>query len=160
MMHKPERPSPRSLCVRVGTSCIGILSVYMVLYTIPRWNELVSDNIKARGGNLHVIFFSFVWLVISQLAHALTYFMLLGSVGAISTGILQSLRAILVFAFSSLLFCEVQESQCYTLKRGLATLVVVAGVIYYSLSKGRNSPNFVALPMQTPKKLIGNTIKT
>lgn len=63
---------------------------------------------------------------LSQLAHGLTYFMVLKSSGAVTTGIMQSLRAVCVFALSSILYCEYQDSQCFDTKRAMATLIVVS----------------------------------
>ena len=62
---------------------------------------------------------------------------MLGSLGAVTTGVMQSLRAVLVFALSSIAFCSQQQSQCYDTKRGMATLIVVVGVLYYSWAKGQ-----------------------
>lgn len=72
---------------------------------------------------------------LSQLAHGLTYFLMLGSSGAVTTGIMQSLRAVCVFAISSVLYCGHQESQCFDTRRGVATLLVVSGVLFYSWAK-------------------------
>lgn len=66
-----------------------------------------------------------VGYTLSQLAHGLTYFLMLGSSGAVTTGIMQSLRAVCVFAISSVLYCSHQESQCFDTRRGIATLIVV-----------------------------------
>lgn len=61
----------------------------------------------------------------SQLVHGFTYFMMLETSGAVTTGIMQSLRAVCVFLLSSILYCSYQESQCFDTKRGVATLIVV-----------------------------------
>lgn len=54
---------------------------------------------------------------------------MLGSSGAVTTGIMQSLRAVCVFAISSVLYCSHQESQCFDTRRGIATLIVVRASI-------------------------------
>lgn len=93
---------------------------------------------------LQGIFVALVAYTISQLAHGLTYFMLLGESGAVTTGIMQSLRAVCVFVISSLLYCSRQESQCFDTKRGVATLIVVSGVMFYSWAKGQTKAPQVA----------------
>lgn len=76
-----------------------------------------------------------VFVGLSQLLHTLTYFQLLRDKGAVATGLLQSLRACLVFALSAALYCRTQASQCYTVYRGFSTLLVACGIFYYSVSK-------------------------
>lgn len=93
---------------------------------------------------------------LSQLAHGLTYFMLLGASGAVTTGIMQSLRAVCVFVISSLLYCSQQESQCFDTKRGVATLIVVSGVMFYSWAKAQGAkPQVAALaPRKAKTKMV------
>ena len=43
------------------------------------------------------------------------------------------------FVVSAYLFCGEQESQCFTLERGIATLLVSMGVVIYSFSKKKKS---------------------
>lgn len=75
--------------------------------------------------HLQNILTALVGYTLSQLAHGLTYFLMLSSSGAVTTGIMQSLRAVCVFAISSVLYCSHQESQCFDTRRGIATLIVV-----------------------------------
>lgn len=89
---------------------------------------------------------------VSQLAHGLTYFMMLGSSGAVTTGIMQSLRAVCVFAISSLLYCSHQESQCFDTRRGVATLIVVSGVMFYSWAKSQAGAAATALPLPLARR--------
>ena len=53
----------------------------------------------------------------------------------VSTGMLQSIRAVLVFGASALLFCDNDEAQCFTPAKGVATVVVAAGVVGYVLAR-------------------------
>lgn len=156
----PERPQPRELCLKIGTACVAIIAVYQCFFVLPRWRELVTKPIADAGGNTIVseptalcagsarldsnifffhqgIFIALVAYTFSQLAHGITYFMLLGSSGAVTTGIMQSLRAVCVFIISSVLYCSQQESQCFDTKRGVATLIVVSGVMFYSWAKAQ-----------------------
>lgn len=137
-LNLPEKPTPRALCIKIGTTCVGIIAVYMTFYVLPNWNELVTEPIQDAKGSSSAILIGLVLYTISQLAHGFTYFMMLGSLGAVATGVMQSLRAVLVFAFSSIVFCSRQESQCFDTRRGVSTLVVVVGVLYYSWAKSQS----------------------
>ena len=58
----------------------------------------------------------------------------------VSTGLVQSLRAVLVFACSATFFCGNDVAQCFTPAKGLATLVVTAGVAAYAAA-GDSTPS-------------------
>ncbi|KAJ0408809.1 hypothetical protein P43SY_000705 [Pythium insidiosum] len=133
----PERPQPKELCLKIGTACVGIIAIYQLFFVLPVWQELVTKPIEEARGSTTRILVALAGYTLSQLAHGLTYFMLLGSSGAVTTGIMQSLRAVCVFAISSVLYCSRQESQCFDTKRGVATLIVISGVMYYSWAKSQ-----------------------
>eukprot|EP00753_Platysulcus_tardus_P016943 PLAT6141.1.p1 GENE.PLAT6141.1~~PLAT6141.1.p1 ORF type:complete len:450 (+),score=119.26 PLAT6141.1:26-1375(+) len=135
MMALPGTPSPKLLCVRVGSYSLAVVGAYIVAYTIPNWHTLLGEPVQAAHGRLSSILLGYAAVVLSQLAHNVTYYMLLGSVGAVATGLLQAARAIGVFALSSALFCSAQASQCYTWQRAAATVVVVSGILLYSFAK-------------------------
>ncbi|KAH9095051.1 putative TPT domain-containing protein [Aphanomyces euteiches] len=116
--------------------CFAHLDLSNVL-VLPQWTHVITEPvIKAQGNPMHILGALGLY-TLSQLAHGLTYFMMLGSCGAVTTGIMQSLRAVCVFGLSSVLYCSRQESQCFDAKRGIATLFVVSGVLFYSWAKGQ-----------------------
>ncbi|ETW03412.1 hypothetical protein H310_04879 [Aphanomyces invadans] len=132
----PERPEPKDLCLKMGICCVSIISVYQMFWVLPQWTHIITEPVmQANGDPIRILGALFLYTV-SQLAHGLTYFMMLGACGAVTTGIMQSLRAVCVFGLSSMLYCSHQESQCFDAKRGIATLFVVAGVLFYSWAKG------------------------
>jgi ABC-type molybdate transport system substrate-binding protein len=45
---------------------------------------------------------------------------------------LQALRTVLVFSASALLYCANDQAQCFTAPKGIATVVVAAGVFGYA----------------------------
>ncbi|RLN91836.1 hypothetical protein BBJ28_00010814 [Nothophytophthora sp. Chile5] len=132
-----ERPQPTELCLKIGAACVAIIAVYQSVFVLPEWDALVSQPIAEAHGDSTRILLALVVYTLSQLAHGYTYFLLLGSSGAVTTGIMQSLRAVCVFVLSSLLYCGQQESQCFDTKRGVATLLVVSGVLFYSWAKSQ-----------------------
>jgi hypothetical protein len=66
----------------------------------------------------------------------MAYFELVESTGAVATGVLQALRAVCVFGISHVWFCEQDSGQCYNSWKGLATVVVVMGVMAFAAAKG------------------------
>ncbi|KAF0691879.1 Aste57867_16963 [Aphanomyces stellatus] len=133
----PERPEPQELCLKMGIACVSIISVYQMFWVLPQWTHMITEPVMEAQGNPMHILGALALYTLSQLAHGLTYFMMLGACGAVTTGIMQSLRAVCVFGLSSMLYCSHQQSQCFDAKRGIATMFVVAGVLYYSWAKGR-----------------------
>ncbi|KAF4315810.1 hypothetical protein BBO99_00005118 [Phytophthora kernoviae] len=156
-----ERPHPKELCLKIGAACVTIIAVYQSIIVLPEWDALVTKPIAEANGNTSHIVFALVAYMLSQLAHGLTYFVMLGSSGAVTTGIMQSLRAVCVFVISSLLYCSQQESQCFDTKRGVATLIVVSGVMFYSWAKSQTGKASVLAPpvplLRRPKKKDSKT---
>ncbi|GMF42652.1 unnamed protein product [Phytophthora fragariaefolia] len=150
-----ERPHPKELCLKIGAACVAIIAIYQSIFVLPEWDVLVTKPIAEANGNTTHIVSALVAYTISQLAHGLTYFVMLGSSGAVTTGIMQSLRAVCVFVISSMLYCSQQESQCFDTKRGVATLIVVSGVMFYSWAKSQQGKASVLAPppsLRRPKK--------
>ena len=154
----------------------------------PAWDTRVEGSVRAAGHSMNGVVFGWITLIASNLVHAVssrvararacgsesvtraclpacvfvqaTYFALMGSLGAVSTGLLQCMRAVVVFMISSVLFCSRQESQCFTGyrcggqacargsrlciicavctcggRRAASTAVVLAGVMVYCWGK-------------------------
>ncbi|KAI9920085.1 hypothetical protein PsorP6_015732 [Peronosclerospora sorghi] len=149
-----ERPHPQDLCLKIGAACVSIIAIYQSIFVLPEWETLVTHPIAEAKGNTTLILSALVAYLVSQLAHGLTYFMMLGSSGAVTTGIMQSLRAVCVFAISSILYCSHQESQCLDTKRGVATVTVVTGVMVYSWAKSLRGKASISSEIDTMTKII------
>eukprot|EP00033_Pygsuia_biforma_P002881 GCRY01003178.1.p1 GENE.GCRY01003178.1~~GCRY01003178.1.p1 ORF type:complete len:410 (-),score=65.51 GCRY01003178.1:37-1266(-) len=141
ILTQPDPPAPITVCSYIGVYSALVVTVYLGLVTIPQWDRLVVAPIEQANGNVFGIVLMYILLILSSLYHNLSYFNLLSKVGAVATGVLQALRAILVFGFSSLLYCNFNSAQCYTYNKGLATLLVVFGVILYAVAGNAASPN-------------------
>lgn len=146
-LNLPERPSPRELCARIGQTCVGIIMVYMICYVMPNFDFFVTSQVRAVSGSPGRIVTGLVLYTFSQLTHAVTYFIMLGHCGAVTTGVMQSIRAVSVFGLSSVIFCAHDQAQCYDTKKGIATFLVVIGVLYYSFAKARRT---TTNPTSTP----------
>lgn len=136
--HALESPSPRVLAPRIGTGAATALALYVCIFTLPSWDSVYAAPVAKAGGASSSILAGYVVITVSSLAHSVSYFGLLGRVGAVSVGVLQSLRAVAVFLLSAVLFCASQESQCLSLERSVACVTVAGGVILYAYSKAES----------------------
>ncbi|CAI2181167.1 10176_t:CDS:2 [Funneliformis geosporum] len=69
--------------------------------------------------------------------HNLAYYWLMKELGNVSTGILNSLRAIVVFGLSHFMFCHIDEGQCFNIWKGWSAIIVVGFVTIFSISKSK-----------------------
>ncbi|ORX63335.1 hypothetical protein BCR32DRAFT_273464 [Anaeromyces robustus] len=140
----------------IGTSASSICLVYIILYTIPNYQTLIVDKVKENYGGQPYgwIYISYILLLLLHFLHAYTYFWILESSGAVTTGVLQALRAVTVFFFSSYFFCEIDNAQCLTIYKIESCLAVVTGVICYSLASRVKKNNEELDPDQIPLTTI------
>jgi len=132
---------PQRLCVCVGAFGTLVHLAYMSSYTFPYFDQLIMQNIAAKGGDLKTVLVLYSTLVLSAFIHNWNYFFLLRHSGAVTTGVISALRAIGVFIVSGWLFCNDHASQCMTMQKSIAACVVAGGVLLYSFGKGRKGPS-------------------
>jgi len=128
----PGAVGPREMCVKCGCFGTAVFTLYVFIFVIPRWDELMINSINEMGGNPTTVIWSYIWTCAANLGHNFTYFILLDCSGAVSTGINQSLRAVFVFVISAVCFCHIQQSQCFNSYKFLSLLVVIGGVLRYA----------------------------
>ncbi|RKP02768.1 hypothetical protein CXG81DRAFT_24556 [Caulochytrium protostelioides] len=132
MTRGPSLTTPRRQCRLVGLYASGMLIALMVCFSVPSLAALpLSDP---------TVLLLYAMLVLSALGHNLTYFQLLEHTGGVATGILQALRAVLVFGMSHGAFCHRDAAQCFTPSKGAATVLVVCGVLGFAFSKAAAQP--------------------
>ncbi|KAJ3075131.1 hypothetical protein HDU98_009081 [Podochytrium sp. JEL0797] len=120
--------TPYSQSIYVGLFSTLFTLLVMLLISIPTLLTLPLfdwDVVLA-----HLI------LILSSLGHSVAYFELVEATGGVATGVLQGLRAVLVFGLSDVWFCGRDEGQCFTVYKGVATVVVVCGVGVFAAAKG------------------------
>ena len=103
----------------------------------------------------------FVFLI-AEAAYNMLYFMLLETAGALVAGVLQGLRAVCVFAFSSVFFCKNQHSQCFNVFKGFSTLIVIGGVGVYAflsyIEDKRAAIDALTAPVDSPAGLEADSV--
>jgi len=137
LLSLPNPPSGNIIQTFSGIIPLSLVLIWIIFYTIPNWETLVSKHIVDTRGSILVILVTYLGLVLSAFLHSWSYYKLVKLTGSVSTGILQSLRAIFVFLLSSLFYCDNHPEQCLNTPKILSTVVVVSGVLYFTyLKKG------------------------
>lgn len=148
LMSAPAPPRAQAIANRVGVGICSVLLSYILVAVLPRYSEVgvhIADAGLLSGKG---VLLGYGIMVLSAVAHSITYFQLLGAAGSVATGVMSAARAVGVFIFSALLFCHapgakvasalapmLHESQCLTRERMVATALVCGGIIVFSVGK-------------------------
>ncbi|GMI35158.1 hypothetical protein TeGR_g132, partial [Tetraparma gracilis] len=130
-------PSSKFLCEKIGLFDLLLCLFCMLVHTVPNWQKLVSAPVKAAEGNPLTILLCMALAIASTAGHMIAYFWIVKNSGAVTVGVMKSMQAVATFGISSALFCSQQSSQCFTLERGIATMLVSVGVAIYSWTKNQ-----------------------
>ncbi|KAF9953440.1 hypothetical protein BGZ72_005414 [Mortierella alpina] len=130
---KPK-PIPEKVCSMVGAYASLLTFIYLCVHTFPNWQTEVLDVVAAHQGSWTTIIIVYPLLTISSLLHSLNYYVLLSRINNIAVGILQSLRAVLVFVMSHYLFCSVSATQCFNQWKFVSAIVVIGCVTLFSFN--------------------------
>ncbi|KAG0325106.1 hypothetical protein BGZ99_001072 [Dissophora globulifera] len=128
------KPVPEKVCAMVGGYASLLAFVYICVYTIPNWQTEVVDVVAAHHGSWVGIGLMTPLVVISSMLHSLNYYVLLSRINSVAVGIMQSLRAVLVFVMSHYLFCGVSSTQCFNEWKFISAIVVIGCVTLFSLN--------------------------
>jgi len=124
--------TPVMLSTTMGIFGCVVFGMWQLIYTVPRFQTLVLDEIAKHQGDINVIWVSYIVLAVSSLVHAVTFFSLIQRVGSTTTGVLKGVQSVLVFVLSHYLFCSVSQAQCFTETKGVSLGLVLLGVFLYS----------------------------
>ncbi|KAI8091043.1 uncharacterized protein B0P05DRAFT_528507 [Gilbertella persicaria] len=106
-----QKPPPLAarVCFSTGiyTSCISL--VWIVVYTLPRFDQLI--HLK-QGTSVQSVWFMYILVSVSNACHSWNYYELIDRTGSVATGILQGLRAVLIYIISDSWYCESDPAQC------------------------------------------------
>ncbi|KAG9070043.1 hypothetical protein KI688_009373 [Linnemannia hyalina] len=127
-------PIPEKVCSMVGGYASLLTFLYLCVHTFPNWKTEVMDVIANRQGSTVGILLVYPLLVISSMLHSLNYYVLLSRINNIAVGIMQSLRAVLVFVMSHYLFCGVSSTQCFNQWKFMSAIVVIGCVTLFSFN--------------------------
>jgi drug/metabolite transporter (DMT)-like permease len=124
--------APELECSLMGLFGCLFYSAWQLVYTLPRWEELVLRPIAERQGNLWHIAVAYSLLALMGFLHAVSFYHLLGHLGSVATGVMKGVQSVAVLVLSHAAFCGVESSQCFTAYKGVSLVVVLCGVFYYT----------------------------
>lgn len=125
----PRIPPYVNSCVQ-GMVCLVLIGSWQCTYTASNW-EKISEPMEEAGTSWSYACLLLGAVAAGNLVHAATFFYLLTSIGVVSTGVLKSLQAVAVFCLSHFLYCERDESQCFTPVKGVSLVTVACGILCY-----------------------------
>ena len=122
-------------CAVQGIVATIAFFVWQMVYTVPRFEELILEPMKLAGTSaLHGLGVLFLFSL-ANLVHSTTFFHTLRHFpgGATSAGIMKGLQAVLVFVFTDWAFCGRTggEEMCFTKAKFLSLATVVSGVVLF-----------------------------
>jgi len=124
--------APELLSTIMGGFGFIVFGIWQIVYTLPRADELVVQQIKAHNGSSSVIIGAYGSLIVCNLVHAICFFHLLTFAGSTTTGILKGVQSVMVFVLSHFAFCSLSKSQCFSAGKATSLVLVVFGVFLYS----------------------------
>lgn len=123
--------APELVCSLMGLGGCLFYSLWQLVYTLPRWNQLVLAPIAERGGDLRHICVAYALLSLMGFLHAVSFYHLLGQLGSVATGVMKGVQSVAVLVLSHEAFCSVESAQCFTVCKGVSLVVVLSGVFVY-----------------------------
>ena len=123
---------PLQMCSRMGTLEACIVAAWITAVTVwysPR--QVILSQLAAHQTPIGSAVVLYILLTATNCLHALSFFLLIGRLGAVGSSVLKGLHAVLVFAFSATMYCGYQPSQCATWLKTSAMLLVLAGTLVY-----------------------------
>lgn len=119
------------LATRMGMLQAGILASYVVLRLM--WMGQGHEAIP-------LALLPWLGLLCSfQSLHAVSFFGMLGRIGAVGSAVLKGFLALNTFGLAAAMFCDQSHSeQCMTPMKGLSMVLVMAGGILYAVASKQN----------------------
>jgi drug/metabolite transporter (DMT)-like permease len=82
----PDPIAPEMLCSLLGGIGFVCNVFWQLVYTVPRFDNLILGEIKANKGDMWVIVESYLLLVVASGVNSTSFYYLLGTMGSASTG--------------------------------------------------------------------------
>ena len=126
---------PEAVSALMGFAGVAVFGGWQLIYTLPRFDELVVQQIAAHGGHTGAILGAYAALTLASLVHAVTFYHLVGRIGSVTAGVMKGCQATAVFVAAHALFCGTQPTQCFTPSKAWSLVLVVSGTVTYAISQ-------------------------
>lgn len=131
-------PLAARVCYTTGLYATAMSILWVGIYTLPQLDTLV--NIDPDVSTLSVTAM-YALVTIANATHSWNYYELVDRTGNVATGILQGLRAILVYILSHVWYCDTDAAQCFTTYKGCGSVLVIGCVLLFTIG-GNDKGNF------------------
>ncbi|KAL0135958.1 hypothetical protein V8B55DRAFT_1551875 [Mucor lusitanicus] len=132
MSQQKPPPLPARICFYSGIYTSIISLVWISLYTLPRFDQLI--HLK-EGTTMDSVWFMYLLVIVANASHSWNYYELIDRTGSVATGILQGLRAVLIYIISDAWYCESDSAQCFTTYKGVGSLLVIGCVLLFTIGR-------------------------
>ncbi|CAO3621135.1 unnamed protein product [Mucor hiemalis] len=126
------QPLPARVCCWMGVYTSIFTWIWISVYTLPQFDTII--HIDSDVSTLQVILV-YVVITLANAIHSWNYYELIERTGNVATGILQGLRAILVYGLSHMWYCNEDAAQCFTTSKGCGSFIVIGCVLLFTLGK-------------------------
>ncbi|KAK3235433.1 hypothetical protein CYMTET_54368 [Cymbomonas tetramitiformis] len=130
----PASKSVPSNQISAASSRVGltVMTIYMLVYTFPNWNSLVTSPLQVNGVAVSEAALSYMANMALYVWHNTMYMEVTRLAGAVGNGLVNSVRSAVVVLAGVLLYCrEDMPSLCLNEAKAISvTLVVLGGLIY------------------------------
>ena len=130
----PGAPTGGELSASIGRWGFATLTLWQVIYTIPRWSELVGRPSSVAGVSAVRALAHHGAYVVARVAFVLSQNRVISVAGATGVGLVTAVRSVVVALASAALFCSHTPSQCLTPTQSACAGLVVAGGVTYALA--------------------------
>jgi len=126
-------------CAVQGLVACFVYLTWQCVYTLPRFQERIVQPAQQSGTSLTQALLILGGIGGSNLVHALSFFYTLKCFpgGATSAGVMKGLQAVLVFVFTSVVYCDKSSDSmgemCFTKIKFISLVVVVGGVMLFAI---------------------------
>lgn len=130
-----DNVSVQANCAIQGLVATVCLSMWQLLYTRSHWEEAIAEPIQAAGTTWYTVAGILSAFFAANIVHSLCFFHTLKHFpgGATSAGIMKALQAVLVFVFSSIVYCGRLggPEMCFSMLKLISLVVVTGGVVLF-----------------------------
>lgn len=145
IMTDGEQLTPQMNCAIQGGFASFMYLCWQLIYTRNHFQERVMVPMNAAGTSIPKAICVLSSLAVSNLIHALSFFYTLKHYpgGATSAGVMKGLQAVLVFIFTSVVYCGWigGDEMCFSAIKFVSLIVVIGGVAIFTVSTNLNGSN-------------------
>lgn len=140
-----EVVSAKKYCAVYGSIACSGYFLWQTVYTRRHFAALILEPMQVAGTTYSHMVAILSAIALMSFIHSVTFFHTVKYVpgGSTSAGVLKALQAVLVFAATSMAFCNVFGGQemCFTVHNGISLCIVVGGVVLFGKATSISAKN-------------------